>query len=551
MTKEYFKDVRKGDPLMREAWSANAYNRRSRALQHDNNYVRGSNNHYITTEAFHGYWTDDNFFELKLVRLKKDLLPPFLTEGDQSTDSSLSSKVTDDGTNAVVLQHNGIDWADSDPPEEIYVADPFHLPYDRDDRHWVMFHPVFGQWVIIDRNTIRVAKTCKDDDGTYPKAEEEPNVYPIEFVTPSYKAEAGRQESDYKVKSGNTLQPDWMDSPHAYCLNLWDNYPDSYIPSGTPIWCFWQFQQWYTHICCGQTDEMSSGSSSSQLDRRDTYTMRKTDVAVAERMPGGPYLFEYKMSEKTPEEKARSGSGQPDEQQAAGQSGGGTGSPGPSGGGPSASVNALVVQDIDLSPSVDGITTLQFDQADGFVITQSIAGTARLDFTIPNDTVTYAMIQNVSAASRVLGRGSAAGSGDTQELTLTYPIFMLAGTVTIVGRGAYLFGIFTGTTTDSYVHITNGISSSPLTLSTGGVIKVGIRNTDGSDSLNWKIICTDKWGSTETLTRTVAAGAKGIFVDDMSVMTTIGRPFASISIEVISTSAGFPATYDCYVCGDA
>jgi hypothetical protein len=38
--------------------------------------------------------------------------------------------------------------------------------------------------------------------------------------------------------------------------------------------------------------------------------------------------------------------------------------------------------------------------------------------TIANDAVTYAKMQNISAALRVLGRGSAAGSGDTQELTL-------------------------------------------------------------------------------------------------------------------------------------
>lgn len=37
--------------------------------------------------------------------------------------------------------------------------------------------------------------------------------------------------------------------------------------------------------------------------------------------------------------------------------------------------------------------------------------------TIGNDKVTYAKIQNVSAASRLLGRGSASGSGDAQELT--------------------------------------------------------------------------------------------------------------------------------------
>lgn len=39
--------------------------------------------------------------------------------------------------------------------------------------------------------------------------------------------------------------------------------------------------------------------------------------------------------------------------------------------------------------------------------------------TIPNGTVTYAKMQDVSAASRLLGRGSSAGSGDPQELTVS------------------------------------------------------------------------------------------------------------------------------------
>src|SRR3990167_6953972 len=37
---------------------------------------------------------------------------------------------------------------------------------------------------------------------------------------------------------------------------------------------------------------------------------------------------------------------------------------------------------------------------------------------ISNDAVTYAKMQDVSAASRLLGRGSAAGAGDVQEITL-------------------------------------------------------------------------------------------------------------------------------------
>lgn len=39
-------------------------------------------------------------------------------------------------------------------------------------------------------------------------------------------------------------------------------------------------------------------------------------------------------------------------------------------------------------------------------------------WTIDNDAVTYAKMQNVSAASRLLGRGSASGSGDVEEITI-------------------------------------------------------------------------------------------------------------------------------------
>lgn len=38
--------------------------------------------------------------------------------------------------------------------------------------------------------------------------------------------------------------------------------------------------------------------------------------------------------------------------------------------------------------------------------------------TIPNDTVTYAKMQNVTAASRLIGRGSAFGAGDPEEITV-------------------------------------------------------------------------------------------------------------------------------------
>ncbi len=58
-----------------------------------------------------------------------------------------------------------------------------------------------------------------------------------------------------------------------------------------------------------------------------------------------------------------------------------------------------------------GITQLTGDVTAG-------PGSGSQGATIPNDTVTYAKMQNVSAASRLLGRGSASGAGDPEEITL-------------------------------------------------------------------------------------------------------------------------------------
>lgn len=57
--------------------------------------------------------------------------------------------------------------------------------------------------------------------------------------------------------------------------------------------------------------------------------------------------------------------------------------------------------------------------------------------TIPPETVTYAKMQHVSAASRLLGRGSAAGAGDVEELTLGSNL-AFAGTVLNATAGSEL-----------------------------------------------------------------------------------------------------------------
>ena len=56
-------------------------------------------------------------------------------------------------------------------------------------------------------------------------------------------------------------------------------------------------------------------------------------------------------------------------------------------------------------------------------------------WTIDNDAVTYAKIQNVSAASRLLGRGSASGSGDVQEITIGSGLSLSGTELSATGGG--------------------------------------------------------------------------------------------------------------------
>lgn len=54
---------------------------------------------------------------------------------------------------------------------------------------------------------------------------------------------------------------------------------------------------------------------------------------------------------------------------------------------------------------------------------------------LANDLVTYAKMQNVSAATRLLGRGSAGGAGDVEEITLGGNLSMTGTVLNAVGGG--------------------------------------------------------------------------------------------------------------------
>jgi hypothetical protein len=91
-------------------------------------------------------------------------------------------------------------------------------------------------------------------------------------------------------------------------------------------------------------------------------------------------------------------------------------------------------------------------------------------WTIDNDAVTYAKMQNVSSAIRILGRGEGSGSGDVQELTLG-PNLTMTGTV-LDGPEAVSNLAFSNIAVSGQSTVSADSSSDTLTLAAGSGISI-------------------------------------------------------------------------------
>jgi hypothetical protein len=92
--------------------------------------------------------------------------------------------------------------------------------------------------------------------------------------------------------------------------------------------------------------------------------------------------------------------------------------------------------------STDGSSNLTWTTASGGGVSDGDKGDITVSgsgatWTVDNDAVTYAKIQNVSAASKLLGRGDS-GSGDVQEITLGTGLTMTGTTLAASGGGGSL-----------------------------------------------------------------------------------------------------------------
>jgi len=114
---------------------------------------------------------------------------------------------------------------------------------------------------------------------------------------------------------------------------------------------------------------------------------------------------------------------------------------------------------------------------------------SQIKATIADDAVTYAKIQNVSAASRLLGRGSASGAGDPQEITLGTNLTMSGTTLNATGGGGTGNVTYTASST---APVSPAAGDLWYDLSTG-VLSIYVN--DGSSS-QWVMVAPPGGGST-------------------------------------------------------
>jgi len=155
-------------------------------------------------------------------------------------------------------------------------------------------------------------------------------------------------------------------------------------------------------------------------------------------------------------------------------------------------------------------------------ITVSASGAT---WTIDNDAVTYAKIQNVSATDRLLGRDTAL-AGDVEELTV-------GGGIEFTGSGGIQTSAFTG-------DVTKAAGGTALTIANDAVTYAKMQNVSATDKLLGR--STAGAGDVEEIACTAAGRALLDDVDASAQRTTLGLVAVASSGSASDLSTGTLAT---------
>jgi len=184
--------------------------------------------------------------------------------------------------------------------------------------------------------------------------------------------------------------------------------------------------------------------------------------------------------------------------------------------------------------STNGSGTLSWATAGGGGVTDGDKGDITVSssgatWTVDNDAVTYAKIQNVSAASKLLGRGDS-GSGDVQEITLGTGLTMTGTTLAASGGGGSL-GAPTYVVTKS---ADETVTSSTTLQDDDHLYQALISGKSYWIEFKFLITRTDTT-NTPTIAIAVDGNSEG-YVDAI----TLANGTTSLSFGNVSTNAGIP-----------
>jgi hypothetical protein len=172
-------------------------------------------------------------------------------------------------------------------------------------------------------------------------------------------------------------------------------------------------------------------------------------------------------------------------------------------------------------------------------VTVSSSGTV---WTVDNDAISYAKMQDVSAASKLLGRGSASGSGNVEEITVGSGLTMTGTTLSASagsGGGLVLLGTYTGSAVSSIDALTRTAAGQSGDLFQGDYTKYKVMFhslvlSATGNAPAWRV-------STDGATF-ISAAASYRFTAAFCFGATVSAMFGASETELLfRTSAGIPA----------
>jgi hypothetical protein len=134
-----------------------------------------------------------------------------------------------------------------------------------------------------------------------------------------------------------------------------------------------------------------------------------------------------------------------------------------------ATSGGITVQDIDSSPSYTGITTLRFDQADGFTLSNPSAGVARVDFSGVTGSGSDNQITRWDGSTAI--QGSNATLNDTGTITI-------AGDYKFTSPSSAVQPVFAGNNTSSYAPGLTFVGTNTVPMTASGLAWYGRPEAD-------------------------------------------------------------------------